>query len=189
MPKFEIRLRYRLRAGELAGNVECNEIFSDNDVRNTITVISNLYIKSFESKLIKYQVYYLLNLLQCHVVCCRGSDWDSQAQSRLQLPRIWETSECRWDRAAVEGSDWWRGARALTKPNKRRCLWDLSNIKQVCHMLYSRNTCTHLLEEGWVNAHWFGHNVEAEEMAVDPGSCHGQTVHVLMFICSFLEER
>ncbi len=70
MPKFEIRLRYRLRAGELAGNVECNEIFSDNDVRNTITVISNLYIKSFESKLIKYQVYYLLtcrNVTSCAV--------------------------------------------------------------------------------------------------------------------------
>ncbi len=63
MPKFEILLTYRLRAGELAGNVECNEILADNDVRNTITVISNLYIKSFESKMIKYQVYYLLNLL------------------------------------------------------------------------------------------------------------------------------
>lgn len=44
----------RLRAGELAGNVECNEILADNDVRNTITVISNLHIKNYKSKLVKY---------------------------------------------------------------------------------------------------------------------------------------
>lgn len=28
----------------------------------------------------------------------------------------------------------------------------------------------------------FGHNVETEEVAVDPGAGHGQTVHVLMLV-------
>lgn len=33
---------YRVRTGELAGDVECNEVFSNNDVRHAITVIGYL---------------------------------------------------------------------------------------------------------------------------------------------------
>lgn len=33
---------HRLRAGELAGDVECDEVLSYNDVRDAIAVISHL---------------------------------------------------------------------------------------------------------------------------------------------------
>lgn len=33
---------YCVRAGELAGDVECDEVFSNNYIRHTITIISNL---------------------------------------------------------------------------------------------------------------------------------------------------
>lgn len=37
-----IMCSYRVRAGELAGDVECNEVFPNNYIRHTITIIGNL---------------------------------------------------------------------------------------------------------------------------------------------------
>lgn len=41
-----------------------------------------------------------------------------------------------------------------------------------------------LFEKRRVDAKVFGHNVETEEVAVDPGASHGQAVHVLMLVGS-----
>ena len=46
---------------------------------------------------------------------------------------------------------------------------------------------THLLQERGVNSEVFGHHVEAEEMAVDPGAGHRQAAQVLMLLGRNLE--
>lgn len=35
-------LSYCVRTGELAGDVECDEVFPNNDIRHTVTIVSYL---------------------------------------------------------------------------------------------------------------------------------------------------
>lgn len=43
-----IAVSYGVGAGELAGDVECDQIFPNNDVRHAITIISHLQMDKNE---------------------------------------------------------------------------------------------------------------------------------------------
>lgn len=65
---------YCVRAGELAGDVECNEVFPNNNIRHTVTIISHLGVnKRYHCKYSspsrqQGEILWLRNLFTCFFV-------------------------------------------------------------------------------------------------------------------------
>lgn len=57
--------------------------------------------------------------------------------------------------------------------------------KQADHSTWQ---AAYLLQERGVNCEILGYHIEAEEVAVDAGARHGEAVHVLVLLTSYLEQ-
>lgn len=73
---------YCARTGELAGDVECDEVFPNNDIRHAVAVISHLGMYRRHYHALNFCVY-----LMCDF-CLSLKQNNSQGQIHLQLPHI-----------------------------------------------------------------------------------------------------
>ncbi len=98
-----------------------------------------------------------------------------QVQIHLHWWRILDASLNQTDRPVGEESDWWTISKARTTPAKnptkvfsQQTLWNGLHFSLCC--------ISHLFEESRIFPKVLWHQVEAEKMAVDAISRHGQFV-------------
>lgn len=108
---------YGLSAGVFGGHVEVDHILPHDDVRNPITIISNLTWpqKSYEISVNTSHTPHTLQMYHC--VC--------HSQGRTLRPARWSQggSSGRTAPSAEPGSGWWRDARAPIRPGRRKGVW------------------------------------------------------------------